>query len=265
LIIAIIQCFPGFIYLFFKLIETTKVVSTLNPATSILPLIFVVFVTMVKEAVEDLRRFQSDNKENGKKVQRLYDNEYSFVKWEDLLVGDIIKISCDEAIPADIVVLYSPIEMGILNIETTNLDGETSLKTRQALQYRRVFDLIDNPSSFSAFVTLDKPNPNLYVFNGSMSILNEQDISIDNKNVVLLSCSLRNTSFENLLNVFVFIAFVSQIIFCLLCTSSFNVFTQRTRDHNYLLADNIALLTRTALTFPTFVILYQVHTHNLYT
>jgi magnesium-transporting ATPase (P-type) len=241
---------------------------------------------MIKEAAEDIRRYQSDNKANAKKIQRLYNNQYSFVKWEDLRVGDIIKVNSDEAVPADIVILYSPLEMGMLNIETTNLDGETNLKTRQAVQFQGLeIDFMDDPSSFSHFVTVDKPNPNLYLFNGSISIGNSK-IPIDNKNVVLRSCSLRNTSFvlglvvytgqetkimmnsskspfkrtklEKMLNVFVFIAFMCQMMFCLFCMASFWVFVKRTRDHHYLLTEMIQLSTNTLISFPTFVILYQV-------
>jgi magnesium-transporting ATPase (P-type) len=262
-------------------------VSTLNPATSILPLMFVVLVTMVKEAAEDFRRYQSDNKANAKKVQRLYDNQYSLVKWEDLRVGDMIKINSDEAIPADIVVLYTPLDMGMLNIETSNLDGETNLKARQALQFEgKIIDFVDDPSSFSAFITVDKPNPNLYVFNGSISVPEEQDIPIDNKNVVLRSCTLRNTAYvlglvvytgletkimmnsskspfkrtklEKLLNVFVFIAFMCQMLFCFFCMGSFSLFIMRTRDHYYLLLEEVFLPRNNWLAFPIFVILYQV-------
>jgi magnesium-transporting ATPase (P-type) len=213
------------------------------------------------------------------------------VKWEDLRVGDIIKVLSDEAIPADIIILYSPLEMGMLNIETTNLDGETNLKGRQALQFDNIFDFVNDPSSFTGFVTIDNPNPNLYVFNGTLSISGEQAIPIDNNNTVLRSCSLRNTPYilglvaytgkdskimmnsgkspfkrtklEQLLNVFVFIAFLFQMLFCVFCSFSVNLFQSRVKDHWYLPEDNSPFFTRSILKFLTFIILYQVYYYIL--
>ena len=51
--------------------------------------------------------------------------------WKDLTVGDIIHLSCDEMIPADILVLKSSDENGLCYIDTQNLDGEANLKQRE--------------------------------------------------------------------------------------------------------------------------------------
>jgi magnesium-transporting ATPase (P-type) len=60
--------------------------------TSILPLVFVILVTMVKEAVEDLRRYAADKKANAKPCEKFENGKLVVVKWEDLYVGDIIKV-----------------------------------------------------------------------------------------------------------------------------------------------------------------------------
>ena len=52
--------------------------------------------------------------------------------WKDVQVGDIVHLSCNEAIPADMVVLKSSDENnGLCYIDTQNLDGEANLKQRQ--------------------------------------------------------------------------------------------------------------------------------------
>lgn len=44
--------------------------------------------------------------------------------------GDIIKVFCDESLPADLLTLHSSEAKGNLYIETKNLDGETNLKNK---------------------------------------------------------------------------------------------------------------------------------------
>lgn len=50
-----------------------------------------------------------------------------------LKVGQVVKIMKNEVIPADIVLISSSEPAGVAYIETSNLDGETNLKIRQAL------------------------------------------------------------------------------------------------------------------------------------
>ena len=58
------------------------------------------------------------------------DRRYMKTKWNDLRVGDFVHLSCNEAIPADIVLLRSSDEFGVCRIDTSNLDGENNLKQR---------------------------------------------------------------------------------------------------------------------------------------
>ncbi len=48
-------------------------------------------------------------------------------KWEDIKAGELIKVVKDEEFPADIVLLKSDKESGIVFVDTMNLDGEVSL------------------------------------------------------------------------------------------------------------------------------------------
>ena len=249
LLIAILQLIPGF--------------STLDPITSILPLIFVVLVTMVKEAAEDLRRHSSDKKANSKLTLQWNGKAFQKIPWKDIQVGDYIRIDSDEMVPADIAIFYSPLEDGICNIETTNLDGETNLKTKQAVHFDAKYDdFFEDLDVLRGKLVCDKPNPYLYHFTGRFEIPGVENVPINNTNIILRSCCLRNTPYiiglvvytgpdskimmnsgasprkhtnlESLLNIFVFIAFVIQMAICLFCAGMHALFAQQQSSHTYL-------------------------------
>ena len=62
------------------------------------------------------------------------DDRYVKTEWQDIYAGDIVHLSCDEIIPADILLLHSSDRAGVCHVETSNLDGETNLKQRQVVE-----------------------------------------------------------------------------------------------------------------------------------
>lgn len=54
--------------------------------------------------------------------------------WAEVCVGDMVRLCCNEIIPADMVLLHSSDPNGVCHIETANLDGETNLKQRQVVR-----------------------------------------------------------------------------------------------------------------------------------
>ena len=60
-----------------------------------------------------------------------FSGRYVKTLWKDIKVGDMVHLSCNEMIPADILVLRSSDEHGLCYIDTQNLDGEANLKQRE--------------------------------------------------------------------------------------------------------------------------------------
>lgn len=61
-------------------------------------------------------------------------SEYQRIAWKKVVVGDFIKLSSDEVIPADLLLLNTSDTNSICHIETANLDGETNLKQREVVK-----------------------------------------------------------------------------------------------------------------------------------
>lgn len=60
-------------------------------------------------------------------------------KWQDLRVGDIIKVYKDQYFPCDVILLDHPKAQKTAFIETKNLDGETNLKLKAVSEHLEVF------------------------------------------------------------------------------------------------------------------------------
>ncbi|VVA94514.1 unnamed protein product [Arabis nemorensis] len=164
-------------------------------ASAIVPLLFVIGATMVKEGVEDWRRKKQDMEVNNRKV-KVHRGEGNFdpKEWKALSVGDIVKVEKNEFFPADLVLLSSSYEDAICYVETMNLDGETNLKVKQGLEVTSSLREEINFKGFEAFVKCEDPNANLYSFVGTMELTGAK-YPLSPQQLLLRDSKLRNTDF----------------------------------------------------------------------
>ncbi|KAL7001294.1 putative phospholipid-transporting ATPase 9 [Sarracenia purpurea var. burkii] len=166
-----------------------------SAVSAILPLIIVIGATMVKEGIEDWRRKQQDIEVNNRKVKvHCGDGLFEHTEWKNLRVGDIVKVEKDEFFPADLLLLSSSYEDAICYVETMNLDGETNLKLKQALEITSFLHEDSNFRDFTALVKCEDPNANLYSFVGSMEF-EEQQHPLTPQQLLLRDSKLRNTDY----------------------------------------------------------------------
>ncbi|KAL0904477.1 hypothetical protein M5K25_026598 [Dendrobium thyrsiflorum] len=183
---------------FYFLVTGCLAFTPLSPYTAvsaILPLIIVIGATMAKEAVEDWKRFQQDTEMNNRKVKlHLGDGIFEKIEWQKLRVGDIIKVEKDEFFPADLILLSSSYDEAICYVETMNLDGETNLKMKQAIEATSNLHNDFNFQHFKAIITCEDPNANLYTFIGSMDLEGKQH-PLSPQQLLLRDSKLRNTDY----------------------------------------------------------------------
>lgn len=124
--------------------------------------------------------------------------------WKNVNVGDFVRIYNDEEVPADVVVLATSDPDGACYVETKNLDGETNLKVRQALNCARKVRHARDCERTEFVIESEPPHANLYAYSGVIK-WNQRDQSnpeaprkdmaepISISNILLRGCSLRNT------------------------------------------------------------------------
>ena len=110
------------------ILQSIPAISPLNPITAILPLAFVLMVSLIREAIEDYRRYRSDRKTNMMKFEKLEaKGRFESVQSKNIKVGDILLVREDDIFPADLVLLKSSGGQNAF-IQTSSLDGEKNLK-----------------------------------------------------------------------------------------------------------------------------------------
>ncbi|CAI9731631.1 phospholipid-transporting ATPase VA-like [Octopus vulgaris] len=170
-------------------------VQAFGKEIAMVPVIFVLGVTAVKDIFEDFRRGLSDRQINQKTCRVLRKSEaYVKTPWHAVCVGDLVHLSCNEVIPADILLLRSSDSSGLCHIETSNVDGENNLKQRFCVQVNKEQRKY-NPTEFKGTVICDSPNVDIYRFNGFIPLDDGNKIPLSYSNILLRGCVLQNTDF----------------------------------------------------------------------
>ncbi|KAG8782134.1 hypothetical protein FRC12_021196 [Ceratobasidium sp. 428] len=182
-------------FLFTALIQQVPDVSPTNKYTTIAPLSLVLLASAFKEISEDLKRHQSDAELNARLCQVLDPNTVSFVNksWKEVKVGDVIRLESDGFIPADMLLIASSEPEGLAYIETSNLDGETNLKIKQASPKTSHLTSAAAVARLAGHLRSEQPNNSLYTYEGTFELAGGQKVPMSPDQMLLRGAQLRNT------------------------------------------------------------------------
>ena len=183
----------------------------------LIPLSFIIAVSLVKDLFEDFARKAQDRAENSRYVlasstrqpqssagsgsrraSAKGQSSFQEIEWQNIRAGNIVKVMENQYFPCDVLLVNSSLPKGICYVETKNLDGETNLKHKQAP--KQVIDEAENDQEVQknfqeAVIECEKENEFLYKFQGNLKMYeNKEDLvplSVDN--MCMRGSSLRNT------------------------------------------------------------------------
>mmetsp|Transcript_13558 Transcript_13558/g.25965 ORF Transcript_13558/g.25965 Transcript_13558/m.25965 type:complete len:1142 (+) Transcript_13558:254-3679(+) len=182
----------GNVYFLLVAVLSTTELSPVAPFTCILPLIAVLTISLVKEGVEDWHRAKSDHAVNRALVLVRREGKFVPKPWMEVRVGELVKVSRNSYFPADLLFLWSANPEGTCHVETMNLDGETNLKIKTAVE--PACKLAEEEAlKVAGSIEGDPPNNGIYTFNGALTLDNGEVVPLDPCNLLLRGSSLRNT------------------------------------------------------------------------
>jgi len=274
---------------YFLLISALQLIPGLSPTgkyTTLLPLCIVLAVTAIKEAYEDIKRHRQDKQVNLRWAEVWRGNEYVRTHWQDIKVGEVVRLHNHELIPADIVLLTSNNPQGIAYVETSQLDGETNLKQRQS---REETVQLREPNTLhmltGAQIKCETPNNRIHTFEGTL-YWGSQVLRLEPKQVLLRGCCLRNThealgvviftgpdtklmmnqrasplkrsNVEVLVNRTIIFLFIAELVLAFVCAVGSAVWLDKNSDRMwYIHPSRVSISGQAALNFLTFVILFN--------
>ncbi|KAI4585674.1 hypothetical protein MJG53_005908 [Ovis ammon polii x Ovis aries] len=182
-------------FLFLVVLNWVPLVEAFQKEITMLPLVVVLTIIAIKDGLEDYRKYKIDKQINNlvTKVYSRKEKKYVDRCWKDVTVGDFIHLSCNEVIPADMVLLFSTDPDGICHIETSGLDGESNLKQKQVVRRYAEQDSEVDPEKFSSRIECESPNNDLNRFRGFLEHSNKERVGLSKENLLLRGCTIRNT------------------------------------------------------------------------
>ncbi|XP_041710881.1 phospholipid-transporting ATPase VD isoform X2 [Coregonus clupeaformis] len=280
--------FANIYFIFLAALNFVPVVNAFQPEISIIPILLVLAVTAVKDLWEDYRRHKSDKFINGLVCEVYSRKQQMYVDqcWQDVHVGDFVRLSCNEIIPADMLLLYSSDPHGVCYIETANLDGETNLKQRQVVRDLPQQGSELTPENFHSYIECENPNNDLSRFRGYMEYPSKARVGLHNNNLLLRSCTIRNTEtvigivvyaghetkamknnsgprykrskLERRLNVDVLWSVVLLVIMCLTAAIGHGLWLRNQKEASFLIPDTTSPALSGFYLFWTMIIVLQV-------
>nr|CAB3224704.1 probable phospholipid-transporting ATPase IIA [Phallusia mammillata] len=161
------------------------------------PLGFVLFVTLLREGYDEIKRYYRDKEINSTVYQKICSNgSTTSIKSSEIQVSDLLVLKKNQRVPADLVLLKSSEKNGTCFIRTDQLDGETDWKLKVSVSYTQNIGSNSDLPKCEGSIFAERPQNDIYSFVGTFSVMNEdgflteEPLSIENtlwSNTVLAS------------------------------------------------------------------------------
>uniref|UniRef100_A0A0X3PV87 Phospholipid-transporting ATPase n=1 Tax=Schistocephalus solidus TaxID=70667 RepID=A0A0X3PV87_SCHSO len=174
--LVLFEQFSVFLNLIFLIMACSQFIEVLRVGylyTYWAPLGFVLCVAMIREAVDDIRRWSRDREVNNALYTKLMSSGKVLIPSSKIQVGDLILLEKNQRISADMILLWTSEPNGACFIRTDQLDGETDWKLRNAVPVtQHLVAASGNPQSLfdiQAQIYAEAPSNHIHSFEGTFA------------------------------------------------------------------------------------------------
>uniref|UniRef100_I3MVA3 Phospholipid-transporting ATPase n=1 Tax=Ictidomys tridecemlineatus TaxID=43179 RepID=I3MVA3_ICTTR len=164
--------FKYFFNLYFLLLACSQFVPEMRLGalyTYWVPLGFVLAVTVIREAVEEIRCYVRDKEVNSQVYSRLTARGTMKVKSSSIQVGDLIIVEKNQRVPADMIFLRTSEKNGSCFLRTDQLDGETDWKLRLPVACTQRLPTAADLLQIRSYVYAEEPSIDIHNFAGTFT------------------------------------------------------------------------------------------------
>ena len=178
--LALLHQFKSYFNIFFLICAILFSIPKITPVdanTSYAAFVVVQVISLIRTGIENYKKYRYDSSYNNSKSKVFDIKTKQFVDkpWKNIILGEIVKVTKDAEIPADLLIIKSSNENGYCYLQTSNLDGETNLKPREALI--NYHNSIVNEKDCEIYGTIEVGNPdkNIYYIEGCINTTTTSD------------------------------------------------------------------------------------------
>ncbi|KAG4090482.1 putative E1-E2 ATPase [Neocallimastix lanati (nom. inval.)] len=180
--VVLYEQFKFFLNLYFLLVALSQFIPAIKIGylvTYVGPLVFILSITISKEAYDDLLRKKRDNEENSRKYEILTPDGFKQIPSSKIKVGHLVRIHENQRVPADLLLLKTSNINGECFIRTDQLDGETDWKLRTAVSTTQQLEFDSELYDYQASVYAEDPHKDIYKFIGTFTSFSSSEDSIN--------------------------------------------------------------------------------------
>ena len=190
-----------FVYLIVYLIEMDSI-SHLNLTYSISFHLCIIFIEIIVTTVEYIKIYLNDLKINNQRALKYDLEERKFIndKWQNLNVGNIIKVNKNEVVPADMIILDSQnhnhecfCDYSSINGNFDNFDLKKACNDTKSPGIKQI-KLNEYIKNIKGVLKYEEPNSNMHIFNGRLKLDSFPRASdIKDENFVMRGSTIKNS------------------------------------------------------------------------
>ena len=164
------------------------------------PLAFVLIVTLLREAIDDIKRYKRDKEQNSQEFIRIDMNGSKKIFSKQIQIGDLIEIKKGQRVPADILIIKTYDKN--IYIKTDQLDGETDWKLRKPIPYFQNLKLENDDNLEEIFLSdchfiIEPPSKKIYEFTGLLEVNCNTHQILNQQNIIKQPLNCDNTIWMN--------------------------------------------------------------------